>query len=252
MLLIAHLIIGRDALDPRSKPPAQVRFAHYEVSRTQLERAALEDEAKGLRERVAALQAESARNRGVLDRAASAQRELESLKEDYKEATGDCGINSATKRAIMMQVLPPDLAVAVRNTVMAAQKTMASVTPEYLEAVTRDTAQLALNRSPETLQYWLDGIVAIAAPESRGALKAKLMEIMAEQEGSQVTQFVTIDWIRTNPDELTSQVGGVLHTIVGSRDVRREHKVFEFHWKYTGVSLRLKGFGVVVKEGEEE
>ena len=107
-----------------------------------------------------------------------------------------------------------------------------SVTPEYLEAVTRDTAQLALNRSPQTPQYWLDGIVAIAAPESRGALKAKLMEIMA--------------------DELTSQVGGVLHTIVGSRDVRREHKVFEFHWKYTGVSLRLKGFGVVVKEGEEE
>ena len=130
--------------------------------------------------------------------------------------------------------------------------TSSSVTPEYLEAVTRDTAQLALNRSPETLQYWLDGIVAIAAPESRGALKAKLMEIMAEQEGSQVTQFVTIDWIRTDPDELTSQVGGVLHTIVGSRDVRREHKVFEFHWKYTGVSLRLKGFGVVVKEGEEE
>lgn len=126
-----------------------------------------------------------------------------------------------------------------------------AVTPEYLEAVTRDTAQLALNRSPETLQYWLDGIVAISAPESRGALKAKLMQIMAEQEGSQVTQFVTIDWIKTDPEALTSQVGGVLHTIVGSRDVRREHKIFEFHWKYTGVSLRLKGFGVVVDKGEE-
>jgi conjugal transfer pilus assembly protein TraE len=78
------------------------------------------------------------------------------------------------------------------------------------------------------------------------------MTIMQEQQGSQVTQFVTIDWIKTDPEALTSQVGGVLHTIVGSRDVRREHKIFEFHWKYTGVSLRLKGFGVVVKEGEEE
>lgn len=127
-----------------------------------------------------------------------------------------------------------------------------AVTQEYLEAVTRDTAQLALNRSPETLQYWLDGIVEIAAPESRGALKADLMKIMQEQQGSQVTQFVTIDWIKADPEGLTSQVGGVLHTIVGSRDVRREHKIFEFHWKYTGVSLRLKGFGVVVKEGEDK
>lgn len=126
-----------------------------------------------------------------------------------------------------------------------------SVSADYLEAVTRDTAQLALNRSPETLQYWLDSIVAIAAPESRGALKAQLMQIMTEQEGSQVTQFVTIDWIRTDPERLTSQVGGVLHTVVGAREVRRQHKIFEFHWKYTGVSLRLKGFGVVVREGDE-
>ena len=41
------------------------------------------------------------------------------------------------------------------------------------------------------------------------------------------------------------------HTIVGSRDVRREHKIFQFNWKYTGVSLRLKGFGVVVKKEED-
>merc|ERR1712173_154889 len=55
------------------------------------------------------------------------------------------------------------------------------VSSEYLEAVTRDTAQLALNRSPETMQYWLDGIVKIAAPEARGALKADLMKIVGEQ-----------------------------------------------------------------------
>ena len=126
-----------------------------------------------------------------------------------------------------------------------------SISPEYLEAVTRDTAQLALNRTPESLQYWVDSLVAIAAPEARGALKADLMKIMQEQQGSQVTQFVTINWIRTDPEALTSQVGGVLHTVVGSRDVRREHRVFEFKWKYTGVSLRLKSFGVVVQDGEE-
>ena len=149
---------------------------------------------------------------------------------------------STRDREIVLQpILPSKMALS-----------SAAVTPEYLEAVTRDTAHLALNRSPESLQYWLDGLVEISAPETRGALKADLMQIMQEQQGSQVTQFVTIDWIRTDPENLTSQVGGVLHTVVGSRDARREHKIFEFRWKYTGVALRLKGFGVVVKQGEEE
>lgn len=129
----------------------------------------------------------------------------------------------------------------------------AGVPAEYLEAVTRDTAQLALNRSPETLQYWVDSLIKIAAPEAEGQLKTDLMGVLKEQQGSQITQFVTIEWIKVDPESLTSQVGGVVHTIVGSRDVRREHKVFQFNWKYTGVSLRLLSFGLVVpvEEGEE-
>ncbi|KHL24260.1 conjugal transfer protein TraE [Croceibacterium mercuriale] len=129
----------------------------------------------------------------------------------------------------------------------------AGVSADYLEAVTRDTAQLALNRSPETLQYWVDSLIEIAAPEAQGKLKTDLMGVLKEQQGSQITQFVTIDWIKVDPEALTSQVGGVVHTIVGSRDVRREHRVFQFNWKYTGVSLRLLSFGLVVpvEEGEE-
>ncbi|GEO02098.1 hypothetical protein NSE01_39300 [Novosphingobium sediminis] len=145
------------------------------------------------------------------------------------------------REVVLQPILPSEMVLS-----------SAAVSPEYLEAVTRDTAQLALNRSPENLQYWLDGLIAIAAPEARGPLKANLLKIIDEQQDSQVTQFITIDWIRTDPENLTSQVGGVLHTIVGSRDVRREHKIFEFHWQHTGVSLRLKGFGVVVKKEHEQ
>ena len=57
------------------------------------------------------------------------------------------------REVVLQPILPSEMTLS-----------SSSVTPEYLEAVTRDTAQLALNRSPETLQYWLDGIVAIAAP----------------------------------------------------------------------------------------
>ena len=144
------------------------------------------------------------------------------------------------REIILQPVVPKAMAIS-----------SSGVSSDYLEAITRDTAQLALNRSPETLQYWMDNILAITAPEARGPLKGRLLRILDEQSGSQVTQFVTIDWIRVDPDDLTSEVGGVLHTVVGSKDVRREHRVFRFKWKYEGLSLKLMGFGVVVKKDEE-
>lgn len=127
----------------------------------------------------------------------------------------------------------------------------AGVSKEYLEMVTRDVAQLVLNRSPETLDYWMNGILALADEESRGPLKRDLMKVVSEQQGSQITQFFTIDWLRTDPEALTSEVGGVLHTVAGSKDVSAEHRVFRFTWRYNGLSLRLAGFGMVEKAAPE-
>lgn len=149
--------------------------------------------------------------------------------------------SSRDREVILQPVIPKQMAIS-----------SSGVSKDYLEAVTRDAAQLALNRSPETLQYWMDSILEITAPEARGPLKSRLMGILQEQQGSQVTQFVTIDWIRVDPEALTSEVGGVLHTVVASRDVRRENKVFKFAWKYEGLSLKLRGFGVVVKKDKDK
>ncbi|RKF17699.1 conjugal transfer protein TraE [Altericroceibacterium spongiae] len=122
------------------------------------------------------------------------------------------------------------------------------VSRDYLEAVTRDTAQLALNRSPETLKYWMESLLAITAPSARGDLQTKLLKIFEEQNGSQITQFLTIDWIDVDPETLTSQVGGVLHTVVADKEVSRDHRVFEFSWKYSGMTLKLTSFGVLVDD----
>lgn len=127
----------------------------------------------------------------------------------------------------------------------------AGVSKEYLEMVTRDVAQLVLNRSPETLDYWMNGILALADEQTRGPLKRALMKVVSEQQGSQITQFFTIDWLRTDPEALTSEVGGVLHTVAGSKDVASDHRVFRFTWRYNGVSLRLVGFGMVEKAAPE-
>lgn len=53
------------------------------------------------------------------------------------------------------------------------------VTTDYLEAVTRDTAFLILNRSPSGLNYWMDNILKIVTPESYGTIKAQLVRSSA-------------------------------------------------------------------------
>jgi conjugal transfer pilus assembly protein TraE len=122
-----------------------------------------------------------------------------------------------------------------------------AVSPEYLEMVTRDIAALALNRSPETLTWWMNSILGFTDERARGQVKKDLMKIVAEQQGSQITQFFTPDMLQVDPVHLQSQVGGIVHTVVASKEVTNEHRTFRFTWAYNGVSLKLTGFGMVSK-----
>jgi len=126
------------------------------------------------------------------------------------------------------------------------------VSEDYLELVTRDTALIALNRSPENLNYWMDSILEIASPENHGALKRDLMKIVQEQGGSSISQYFTISSMRVDPETLSSEVTGTLHTVVGSKAVTAEIKTFRFIWQYSGLSLQLKGFGMVSKVKPDE
>lgn len=121
------------------------------------------------------------------------------------------------------------------------------VSEDYLEMVTRDTALMTLNRSPENLTYWMESILKIATPEAHGTLKRDLMKIVTEQSGSSISQYFTISSMKVDPKTLTSEVSGTLHTVVGSKSVTAEPKTFRFSWAYRGLSLQLKGFGMVTK-----
>lgn len=126
------------------------------------------------------------------------------------------------------------------------------VSKDYLEMVTRDTALIALNRSPENLNYWMNSILEIAAPEQHGELKRDLMKVLKEQGGSSISQYFTISSMTVDPENLTSDVTGTLHTVVGSKAVTAEIRRFRFIWKYSGLSLQLKGFGMVSKVERDE
>ena len=122
-----------------------------------------------------------------------------------------------------------------------------AVSPEYLEMVTRDVSAVALNRSPESLTWWMNSILEVTDERARGQVKKDLMKIVAEQQGSQITQFFTPDMMQVDPAHLASEVGGTVHTVVASKEVTNEHRTFRFTWSYNGVSLKLVGFGMVTK-----
>ena len=120
--------------------------------------------------------------------------------------------------------------------------TSAGVPSEYLELVTRDTALMLLNRSPEGLDYWMHSILDLAAPSAFGQLKAELLEIVNEQRGSDVSQSFVIKAMMVDPIRLTSDVTGSLKTFVGAQVIASDERKFRFSWTYSGLRLSLTGF----------
>jgi conjugal transfer pilus assembly protein TraE len=123
----------------------------------------------------------------------------------------------------------------------------AGVSREYLEAVTRDAAVLTLNRTPQSLDYWMKAVLEMVHPSAYGQVKADLMKIVEDQRGSSIAQYFSMESIKVDPAGLTSEVTGVLHTIVGRQEVSAVPKTFHYGWVYNGLSLKLVQLGMVEK-----
>lgn len=123
----------------------------------------------------------------------------------------------------------------------------AGVSREYLEAVTRDAAVLTLNRTPQSLDYWMKSVLEMVHPSAYGQVKADLMMIVDDQRGSSIAQFFTVESMKVDPEALTSEVTGVLHTMVGRQEVSATPRTFHYGWVYNGLSLKLVQFGMVEK-----
>ena len=132
--------------------------------------------------------------------------------------------------------------VLVPITAQQMSVSSAGVSAPYLELVTRDTALMLLNRSPQSLDYWMDEILKIADPAAHGRLKAELVKIVEEQRGSDVSQSFIIRGLTVDPSSLVSTATGTLKTFVGAQVIASEARSFEFRWSQRGLSLALTGF----------
>ena len=124
----------------------------------------------------------------------------------------------------------------------------AGVSREYLEMVTRDTAILTLDRSPANLDYWMKSVLEIVSPRAQGKIKADLLRIVNEQRGSSISQYFTLQSMKIDPAGLQSSVTGQLNTVVGQKVISSQVRTFQFDWEYSGMSLKLIGFGMVQSE----
>ena len=127
----------------------------------------------------------------------------------------------------------------------------AGVSREYLEMITRDAVVLTLDRSPQNLEYWMNAVLDITSPRAQGQLKADLLKIVSEQRGSSISQYFTIEAMKIDHRGLRSEVTGELHTIVGNNVISSEKRTFRYDWEYSGLSLKLIGFGMVTPENEK-
>ena len=124
------------------------------------------------------------------------------------------------------------------------------ISDDYLELVTRDTALMLLNRSPEALDYWMEQILALAHPDAYGKLKGELVRIVTEQKGSDIAQAFVIAKMTVDAENLTSEVEGTLKTYVGAQVISTQKRRFKFAWDYTGLKLSLTGFVPVLEKKE--
>ena len=121
----------------------------------------------------------------------------------------------------------------------------AGVSRDYLELITRDTAYAVLNRTPQSLGYWMNSVLKITDPASYGTVKAQMLRAIGQLRGSDITQTIDISMIDVHEKELRSAVTGVLHVFVGQKEVSQTPVHYYFEWSYHGLSLKLKGFGTV-------
>ncbi|MFC6620234.1 type IV conjugative transfer system protein TraE [Novosphingobium panipatense] len=120
--------------------------------------------------------------------------------------------------------------------------TSAGPDTHYLELVTRDTALMLLNRSPQGLDYWMGEILKLADPAAHGRLKGELVKIVEEQRGSDISQAFVIRRMDVDPGSLTSTVTGTLKTFVGAQVIASNDRSFRLSWSRRGLSLALTGF----------
>src|SRR3546814_12898365 len=105
---------------------------------------------------------------------------------------------------------------------------------------------MMLNRSPQNLDYWMDSVLKIVHPSAYGRIKGDLLKIANDQRGSSVSPYFTMESKRVDLTSLMPEPTGTVHSMAAPQQVGAGKLTFRCDGHYTGVELRLTGFGIEV------
>lgn len=123
--------------------------------------------------------------------------------------------------------------------------------PEYLEQVTRDIANLFLNRHPHNLSYFRDNILRLADPTAHGQIEAALMATERRLLATKTSTVFYPTEIYVDPERLYSEIRGELHTYLGPERVTDERKIYAADWSYRTMRLHLQDFYPIESDDAE-
>lgn len=146
-------------------------------------------------------------------------------------ALSSYALASRTERIVLVPTLHSDTALSSQTP-----------SPDYLEAVTRDVANLFLNRHPNNLSYFRDNILRLAHPSSHGEIEAALMSTERRLIATKSSTVFFPTEIYVDLEGLYSEIKGELQTYLGPERTATERKVFAADWRFQSMRLWLEDF----------
>jgi len=151
--------------------------------------------------------------------------------------------------AILSTIMVSFVAVSKKASVIIMPSTVneyaivrGRVPDQYLIDMTRDIANLLLNRHPNDTDYFRDNILRRVEPRYHDAIRAQIAQDEIDNKykaGERTWRPDQICVLRRDDKALVSEVVGVLDTYVNDRKVDTEFVVKRFEWTLDGMRLWL-------------
>ncbi|WP_131783634.1 type IV conjugative transfer system protein TraE [Legionella gresilensis] len=129
-------------------------------------------------------------------------------------------------------------------------KSATSVDAHYLSLMTENFINERLNVSPETVDANHKRLLSFVSHEHYSKMLKRLMNEASVIKAKKMSSVFNITHIKTNPNQLSAIVTGVLKRYVGFQALSDEHRSYLLQFKYQDSRLSIVKF-VTLREKED-
>jgi len=118
----------------------------------------------------------------------------------------------------------------------------------YLEALTRDVANLMLNVSPANLEYNSKALLKMIHPSFYGTMKNEISQRNISVENRRISTVFFLQSINIKNKKNTVQIVGKLSTYIGKEEVEFEQKIYQISYEFSGDMPMIIDFFEVIND----